>query len=358
MTDVSPTGQPSAVRASAEAPVWPHRRRNALTGDWVLVSPGRTGRPWQGAVAESSAETLPVYDPGCYLCPGNVRANGEVNEAYAATFVFTNDFAALQPDTRVERTDTPLLRAESEPGTCRVLCFSPRHDLTLARMSPDDVRQVVDMWAVQTAELGERYRWVQVFENRGEMMGASNPHPHGQVWAGAALPVEPAKEDATQRDYMEATGRRLLADYASVERQGRRLVVVDDEWLVMVPYWAVWPFETIVVPTRGAARLTDLDDAQRNGLVRVLRALLARYDNLFRGPFPYSMGWHGAPFGDGAVDHWTVHAHFYPPLLRSAAVRKFMVGYELLGEPQRDITPEEAAVRLAALPDLHYLDGE
>jgi UDPglucose--hexose-1-phosphate uridylyltransferase len=269
--------------------------------------------------------------------------------------VFTNDFAALRPDMERERVDDGLLRAETEPGTCRVVCFSPRHDLTLARMSPPDVRTVIDLWAEQTVELGRTFRWVQVFENRGEMMGASNPHPHGQIWAGAALPLEPSKEDATQRGYLGATDRRLLADYAAREAGGPRVVVADDEWLVLVPFWAVWPYETLVVPRRPAPRLPDLDDSQRTGLARVLRTLLARYDNLFTSSFPYSMGWHGAPFDGEPTDHWTVHAHFYPPLLRSAAVRKFMVGYELLAEPQRDITAEEAAQRLAALPTEHYL---
>ncbi len=356
MSDGAARPESIGVRGDAALLRSSHRRRNALTGEWVLVSPGRTKRPWQGAVADVDSEPLPAYDPDCYLCPGNVRANGETNADYGTTFVFTNDFAALRPDVAVERVDDGLLRAETEPGTCRVVCFSPRHDLTLARMSPDEVRTVIDLWAEQTVELGRTFRWVQVFENRGEMMGASNPHPHGQIWAGGALPLEPSKEDATQRGYHSAVGRRLLADYAAREAGGPRVVVETDEWLVVVPYWAVWPFETLVVPRRPAARLPDLDDAQRNGLADTLLVLLARYDNLFQTMFPYSMGWHGAPFADESTDHWTVHAHFYPPLLRSATVRKFMVGYELLAEPQRDITPEEAAARLAALSAEHYLD--
>jgi UDPglucose--hexose-1-phosphate uridylyltransferase len=329
----------------------PHRRYNPLTGEWLLVSAGRTDRPWQGAVGTAPAESRPRYDPECYLCPGNRRAGGVANPDYATTFVFTNDFAALRPDTGDARVESGLLRAEGEPGTCRVVCFSPRHDLTLADMADDDVRRVVDLWAGQTAELGERYTWVQVFENRGEMMGASNPHPHGQIWAGTALPVEPAKEDARQREHLAAHGSRLLADYARQEAGGPRVVLENQEWLVLVPFWAAWPFETLVVPKAEASRLPDLDDGQRRGLVDVLRRLLARYDAVFDAPFPYSMGWHGAPYGGADPDHWVVHAHFYPPLLRSATVRKFMVGYELLAETQRDITAEEAAARLAALPD-------
>ncbi len=352
----APNPDPDAVAGPhPECLAGPHRRRNALTGEWVLVSPGRTSRPWQGAVADSVAETSSPFDPDCYLCPGNVRANGEANADYDTTFVFTNDFAALRPEIPTDRVDDGLLQAESEPGTCRVVCFSPRHDVTLAQMAPEEVRRVVDVWAGQTAELGERYRWVQVFENRGEMMGASNPHPHGQIWAGSALPLEPAKEDRAQREHFATTGRLLLSDYVRREAEGPRVVAANGEWLVLVPYWAVWPYETLVVPRRPAGRLPDLDTAQRDGLADVLLALLARYDNLFRSPFPYSMGWHGAPFDDEPSAHWTVHAHFYPPLLRSASVRKFMVGYELLAEPQRDITAEEAAGTLASLPARHYL---
>jgi UDPglucose--hexose-1-phosphate uridylyltransferase len=327
----------------------PHRRYHVLRDEWVLVSPGRTNRPWQGSQEAPSPEARPRFDPGCYLCPGNVRANGERNPGYTSTFVFTNDFAALRPDTSEARFEEGLLRAEGQRGTSRVLCFSPRHDLTLSGMDPADVRPVVDTWAGQTAELGRTYRWVQVFENRGEAMGASNPHPHGQVWAGAALPSEAAREDATQRRHHEATGRPLLLDVVAAEADGVRVVEASDDWLVIVPFWAVWPFETLILPRRPAARLPDLDDAARDDLAAVLVRLLARCDALFGVPFPYSMGWHGAPFDAGSQDHWQLHAHVYPPLLRSATVRKFMVGYELLAEAQRDITPEEAAERLRAV---------
>lgn len=331
-----------------------HRRHNPLTDEWVLVSAGRTNRPWQGAVDRVGGDDLPAHDPGCYLCPGNVRANGERNPDYDGTFVFTNDFAALSPEVAEVQMDDGLLRAHTEAGTCRVICFDPRHDLTLARMSPAAVRRVVDLWAGQTEELGRSYRWVQVFENRGDMMGASNPHPHGQVWAGTALPVTPAREDATQRTHHRRHGTPLLIDYLEQEKGGERIVVENDDWVAVVPFWAVWPFETLLIPRRTVARIPALDEAQKVSLSTILPELLARYDNLFEHPFPYSMGWHGAPFDDEDTGHWQLHAHFYPPLLRSARVRKHMVGYELLAEAQRDLTPEEAASRLRHLSPTHY----
>ena len=326
----------------------PHRRYNPLTDEWVLVSAGRTRRPWLGAEEPEQEGAGLRFDPDCYLCPGNIRANGNVNPDYAETYVFPNDFAALRPDTSIDEFDDGLLRAQGERGSCRVVCFSPRHDLTLGRMEPAAVRRVIDMWAEQTAELGAEYRWVQVFENRGEAMGASNPHPHGQIWAGTALPYDGAREDASQRRHLASTGRRMLLDYVDHESGGQRVIVETDAWLVVVPFWAAWPFETLVVPKQPAARLTDLDDAVRDDLAVVLRELIGRYDGLFKRPFPYSMGWHQAPFDDGPTDHWQVHAHFYPPLLR-ANVRKFMVGYELLAETQRDLTAEDAAGRLRAV---------
>ncbi|MEA2630121.1 MAG: UDPglucose--hexose-phosphate uridylyltransferase [Chloroflexota bacterium] len=330
----------------------PHRRFDPLTDQWVLVSAGRTQRPWQGLEEDEAVDERPAYDPTCYLCPGNVRARGDVNPAYDRTYVFTNDFAALSPESSTERVADGLLVAEGESGTCRVLCFSPRHDLTLGQMASGEVRAVIDVWAEQTAELGRTYRWVQVFENRGESMGASNPHPHGQIWAGTALPREAAREDAAQRRHCDTHGDRLLLDYARQEQGGPRVVEENDEWLVVVPFWATWPFETLVIPRRPVDRLPGLDDAQRDALAASLIRLLGRYDGLFERPFPYSMGWHQAPFGggdgDARTDHWQLHAHFYPPLLR-ANVRKFMVGYELLAETQRDLTAEEAAERLRAV---------
>lgn len=325
----------------------PHRRYNPLSGEWVLVSAGRTKRPWLGAEEPTPERAGLAFDPDCYLCPGNTRANGDVNPDYPETYVFRNDFSALRPDTSIDVFDDGLLRAEGERGSCRVVCFSPRHDLTLGRMERAAVRGVVDVWAEQTAELGAEYRWVQVFENRGEAMGASNPHPHGQIWAGTALPGAGEREDASQRAHLGATGRLLLLEYVDHESGGQRVIVETDEWLTVVPFWAAWPFETLLVPKRPAARLTELDDTARDDLAVVLHELIGRYDGLFKRPFPYSMGWHQAPFGDGPTDHWQVHAHFYPPLLR-ANVRKFMVGYELLAETQRDLTAEDAAGRLRA----------
>ncbi|MCU0483772.1 MAG: UDP-glucose--hexose-1-phosphate uridylyltransferase [Chloroflexi bacterium] len=334
----------------------PHRRHDPLLDEWVLVSPGRTRRPWLGHRDPQVPATAPAFDPGCYLCPGNARVGGEVNPAYEDTFVFTNDFAALLPDTEPGRLEDRLLRAEAQRGTCRVVCFSPRHDLTMARMPAADVRRLVDLWAVQTEELGARYAWVQVFENRGEAMGASNPHPHGQIWAGEAIPREAAREDASQRQWAASTGRRLLLDYAAQESGGPRVVGETADWLVVVPFWATWPFETLVVARRPRERLAQLEPSERDGLATVLVELQSRYDNLFTRPFPYSWGWHQAPFTPGAHDHWQLHAHFYPPLLR-ASQRKFMVGYELLAETQRDLLAETAAEQLRAVPPVHYLDA-
>jgi UDPglucose--hexose-1-phosphate uridylyltransferase len=332
---------------ACEAPLLaqPHRRYNQLSGEWLLVSAERTSRPWRGSAEAPPVENVPVFDPSCYLCPGNVRANGQRNPKYETTFVFTNDFAALQPDSPIASIEDGLLRASTERGTCRVICFSPRHDLTLSLMTAAEARTVVDLWATQSEELGKSFQWVQVFENRGAAMGASNPHPHGQIWAGDAIPREGEKEDATQRRYFEATGRSLLLDYAEQEVGGPRDLGSDDDWLVIVPFWAAWPFETLVIPRRPVSRLPDLDERQRDRLSGRLVQLLRGYDGLFGAPFPYSMGWHQAPFDGVERPHWQLHAHFYPPLLY-ATVRKFMVGYELLSESQRDITAEDAADRL------------
>lgn len=338
----------------------PHRRYNPLTGEYVLVSPHRMKRPWQGQVEKMVEEKRPFHDPTCYLCPGNKRSGGEINPDYDSTFVFTNDFAALMPETpTAETTKSGLLQTESVRGTCRVMCFSPRHDLSLPEMAVPEIRQVVDTWAEQTAVLGQTYRWVQVFENKGAVMGSSMPHPHGQIWALDALPNEAAKEDERQKAYWEENGRPLLVDYANLEAEKRERIVVENQhWLAVVPYWAVWPFEMLLLPRRHVLRLPDLDNAERDALADILKSLLIRYDNLFETSFPYSMGWHGAPFMSGDEDHWQLHAHFYPPLLRSATVKKFMVGYEMLGEAQRDLTAEQAAARLSDLPDVHYKSGE
>lgn len=335
---------------------FPHRRYNALTGKWILVSPHRTQRPWQGQ-REESADARPPYDPNCYLCPGNPRSGGQQNPAYTETFVFTNDFPALLPEAPAgDSQDDPLLRSQAVKGTCRVICFSPRHDLTLPEMTPDEIRRVVDLWAEQAAELGAAYRWVQVFENKGAAQGCSNPHPHGQIWASDSLPNEAQDEHGQQGDYYRRHGSPLLVDYARRELDlQERLVVVEQHWIALVPYWATWPFEILLLPRRRQIRrLPELTSEERDSLAVVLKRLLTRYDNLFETSFPYSMGWHGAPRGDGADEHWQLHAHFYPPLLRSATVKKFMVGYEMLAEPQRDLTPEQAAARLRELSEVHY----
>lgn len=335
----------------------PHRRHDPLLDEWVLVAPNRTNRPWLGATEPQPAAGRSAYDPACYLCPRNRRAGGEVNPDYTTTFVFANDFSALRPDTVLGVVDDGLLQAEGERGECRVVCFSPRHDLSLSAMADGDIRRVVDLWAEQTEELGRSHRWVQVFENRGAAMGASNPHPHGQIWAGTALPTIAAREAATQAGHLVRTGRRLLLDYAAQETGGPRVVAETDDWLAVVPFWAAWPFELLLIARRPVGRLAELDPAARDDLAATLHRVLAGYDGLFGQPFPYSFGWHQAPFGgvgeggapDGtdAAGSWQLHAHVYPPLLR-ASVRKFMVGYELLAETQRDITAEDAAERLRA----------
>ncbi len=324
-----------------------HRRWNPLRREWVLVSPHRTQRPWQGQTEDIAGTEPPSYDPACYLCPGNTRAGGHVTPKYTATYVFENDFAALKMDVTPEsRDDDGLLVAESEPGLCRVICFSPRHDLTLAKMDVPAIRKVVDVWAAQVDELEGRpeIHYVQIFENRGAMMGASNPHPHGQIWATHSLPNEITVELKGQRDYLQSHGRSLLPAYLDLElKAGERIVVANQHFVALVPYWAVWPFETMVLPRETVARLPELDDAAREGLADILKQLTAAYDAVFDVSFPYSMGIHGAPADGEPHPEWQMHLHFYPPLLRSATVRKFMVGFELLASPQRDITPESAA---------------
>jgi UDPglucose--hexose-1-phosphate uridylyltransferase len=328
----------------------PHRRYNALTGDWLLVSPQRTQRPWLGRVEPGAREERPAHDPACYLCPGNERAGGIHNPNYEGTFVFTNDFPALLPEESRGTTCAPLFRIEEVQGTCRVICFSPRHDLTLPDLSHQEIGSVIDVWAEQTEELGKRFQWVQVFENKGEVMGCSNPHPHGQVWAAGCLPTEAAKEDHMQSGYRARHGTPLLVDYAKRELEQRERVVLENEsWLVVVPFWALWPFETLLLPKRPTLRLPDLSEDERGLLALILKQLLQIYDRVFGVSFPYSMGWHGAPYSGGDQAHWQLHAHFFPPLLRSATVKKFMVGYEMLAEPQRDLTPETAAERLREL---------
>jgi UDPglucose--hexose-1-phosphate uridylyltransferase len=335
---------------------YPHRRYNPLTGEWVLVSPHRTKRPWQGKQEPIPPGNRPSYDPECYLCPENIRVNGERNPKYSSTYVFTNDFAALLLETPVSKSiSNPLMQSESLQGTCRVICFSPRHDLSLAEMSVEEIQSVVDVWADQINELGKQYRWVQIFENKGEMMGCSNPHPHGQVWAGTALPNEPFKENRHQFSYFKENGSIMLADYLKLESEQKdRIVVENEHWMAVVPFWAIWPFETLLLPRRYILRLPDLTTKEKESLAKILKSLLVRYDNLFNISFPYTMGWHGAPTDSADYTHWQLHAHFYPPLLRSSTVRKFTVGYEMLSEVQRDITPEQAANNLREQSEIHY----
>jgi UDPglucose--hexose-1-phosphate uridylyltransferase len=340
------------------ATTYPHRRLNALTGEYVLVSPHRAKRPWQGQVEKLPGEERPSYDPACYLCPGNSRTSGITNPHYAHTYVFPNDFAALLPETPGAEGDSSLFQLAAVRGTTRVVCFSPQHNLTLPEMTLPDIRQVVDTWAEQITDLGQTYRWVQVFENKGAVMGCSMPHPHGQIWALDTLPNEPFKEDKQQRAYWDDNGRSLLVEYAQQEAEKQERIVVENaHWLVVVPFWAVWPFETLLMPRRHVLHLPDLADSERDALADILKQLLIKYDNLFETSFPYSMGWHGAPCDDGDNTHWQLHAHFYPPLLRSATVKKFMVGFEMLGEAQRDLTAEQAAQRLRDLPSIHYKEG-
>jgi len=333
----------------------PHRRLNPLTNEWVLVSPHRATRPWQGEVAQLSTTAEPAYDPSCYLCPGNARVGGTRNPAYTSTFVFDNDFAALKPATESERLDIGglgLLVAQGEPGICRVICFSPRHDLTLATMSTKEIEPVVQTWMEQFRELGNRQtiHCVQIFENRGSMMGASNPHPHCQIWATASLPVEPAKELTAQRAYQQKHDRCLLCDYIGVEQhEGQRILFENEGFITVVPFWAVWPFEVLVCSRRHIGSMNEFTPQDARNLSEMLHRVTSTYDKVFGVPFPYSMGFHQSPTDGEHHPEWHFHAHFYPPLLRSATIRKFMVGFEMLGNPQRDITPEIVATRLREL---------
>jgi UDPglucose--hexose-1-phosphate uridylyltransferase len=337
----------------------PHRRYNPLTDEWLLVSPQRARRPWQGAVERAPSGQRPAYDPRCYLCPGNTRASGHANPPYDGVYVFDNDFPALLPDDGGEPPagGSPLLRTAPENGVCRVLCFSPRHDLTLAQLPATAIRSVVDAWVAQCEELGGRddLTYVQLFENKGEIMGCSNPHPHGQLWASRGLPTEPAKEQRSQAAYLAQRGSPLLLDYLAVERrEGDRIVFENEHWTCLVPFWAVWPFETMLLPRRHLRRIVEAAPAERDALADALKRVAVRYDNLFEASFPYTMGVHQAPYDGEPRQEWQLHLHFYPPLLRSATVRKFMVGYEMLAQPQRDLTAEQAAERLRALPEARF----
>lgn len=344
----------------------PHRRYNPLTDSWVLVSPHRTKRPWQGQVEKDASDARPTFDPTCYLCPTNTRANGESNPDYTDVFAFDNDFAALLVEETAQNTfytdlsslsSNSLFQVKHERGLSRVICFSPRHDVTIPEMTTEQIRKVVDLWCLEYTTLGaiDFINYVQIFENKGAIMGCSNPHPHGQIWAQQSIPDEPLKKQNAQMRYFDQNGRTLLADYLTEELERKERIVCENaHFVVLVPFWAVWPFEAMIVPRRPMARITDMTDAEKTAFADAYRQLTIRYDNLFETSFPYSAGIHQAPTDGNAYPAWHWHHTFYPPLLRSATIKKFMVGYEMLANPQRDITPEQAAMRLRDAPIVHY----
>lgn len=336
----------------------PHRRKNILTGEWVLVSPQRTNRPWQGETTIPPSDTRPVYDPHCYLCPGNRRANGDVNPKYDSTFAFTNDFSSLlSENSPFSENIEGLLQTSSERGICRVINFSPRHDLTLAEMTEPDIDNVIAVWQNEFDSLGKEkfIRYVQIFENKGSMMGNSNPHPHCQIWAQEHIPMEPAKEQKECKRYFKDHGRTILQDYVKLEiKLEQRIVYRNEAFVVLVPFWAVWPFETMIVPLQKRKTILELTSKERKLFANAIKVLTVKYDNLFKTSFPYSSGIHQAPTDGSDHSEWQFHMHFYPPLLRSAQIKKFMVGYEMLAEPQRDITPETSAEMLRKIANVHY----
>lgn len=335
-----------------------HRRYNPLTGEWIQVSPHRAKRPWQGQVEKVSEASGIQYDPSCYLCPGNTRSNGERNPAYESCYSFVNDFAALIADVpEGSVNDHELLVAKAEKGICKVICFTPRHDLTIPEMTVSQIEQVVKQWIVEYKELGSKdfINYVQIFENKGAVMGCSNPHPHGQIWAQESVPQEPMKKQEHQQAYFRKHGKTLLSDYLKIElTKLERIVIENDHFVALVPFWAVWPFETMIVPKRAMARITDMTAEEIQAMADVYQRLTIRYDNLFETSFPYSAGIHQAPSDGEDHNEWHWHMVFYPPLLRSATVKKFMVGYEMLANPQRDISAEGSAAKLRSLSSLHY----
>jgi UDPglucose--hexose-1-phosphate uridylyltransferase len=335
-----------------------HTRLNILTGDWILVSPHRMKRPWQGKQESVPADDRPSYDPACYLCPGNKRSDGSINPPYQNVYVFTNDFSALLPVTPAGGdNESGLLVSKSESGICKVICFSPDHSLTLPLLTEEAIAVLIQLWKQEFSDLSQNkdIKYIQIFENKGEMMGCSNPHPHGQIWASSSVPLEVAKETTQQKKYFEQHGTSLLSAYLDVELQKKERVILENKHFVaLVPYWAIWPYETMIVSKRHVSTIEDFTKEEETAFASILKQLTCKYDNLFQMSFPYSAGMHQAPVNDGAHPEWHWHMHFYPPLLRSATVKKFMVGYEMLANPQRDITPEMAAATLQQLPTIHY----
>jgi UDPglucose--hexose-1-phosphate uridylyltransferase len=336
----------------------PHKRFNALTGEWVLVSPHRAKRPWQGQVEKTVEDNRPEYDPKCYLCPGNERSGGISNPEYRSAYSFQNDFSALLEGTdKIDISDGDLFRAESESGICKVICYSPNHSLTIPEMSIEDITGVVDLWQEEYVNLGakEDIKYVQIFENKGSVMGCSNPHPHGQIWSSSSIPNEPQKELITQREYYKKHNSTLLGDYLEKELQKKeRLLTSNDHFVALIPFWATWPFESIIISRRPLQNLAQFSTEEKEALADIYKKVTIMYDNLFEVSFPYSAGIHQSPTDGEEHKEWHFHMHFYPPLLRSATVKKFMVGYEMLATPQRDITPETSAERLRALSETHY----
>jgi UDPglucose--hexose-1-phosphate uridylyltransferase len=336
----------------------PHRRYNPLTGEWVLVSPHRAKRPWQGQTEKLIAEKRPEYDVSCYLCPGNERAGGIMNPAYLEPFSFVNDFSSLLIDSPGgEYDEAGLLKAKSERGFCKVICFSPRHDLTIPEMELKDIKKVVDLWQKEYIELARMplINYIQIFENKGAIMGCSNPHPHGQIWSQESVPVEPEKESIQQKSYFNKKGKSLLTDYLQLELDKKiRILTENDHFVALSPFWGVWPFESMIISKRHFQNIAQMSESEKTGFAEIYQQVTIMYDNLFEISFPYSAGIHQCPTDGKDHPHWHFHMHFYPPLLRSATIKKFMVGYEMLANPQRDITPETSAEKLRSLSKVHY----
>ena len=347
---------------------YPHTRYNPLRDQWVLVSPHRMKRPWQGQVEEPKKSESKRFDPTNPLCPGATRPNGAQNPDYNETFVFDNDFPALfnyetaaaepREPANSDSIGNDLFKSEPAKGTCKVMCFHPYSDLTLSTMKREEIVKVIQKWIEIYQDLSRSYEWVQIFENKGEMMGCSNPHPHCQVWASNFLPNEIRVEDRAQREFFTKHNKVMLVEYLKRElASGERLVVQNEHWAALVPYWAVWPFETMILPKRHVSRIDELTEQDIEALADIMKRLLIKYDNLFQCSFPYTMGFHFAPSGRHLAEdkqYWLLYAAYLPPLLRSASVRKFMVGYELMAQPQRDLTPEKAALQLRELSDTHH----